>query len=139
MRCVFFLIFLVFSLGLAVPAYADTDYQCLRLCVNSGKTAAVCMPNCNYEPPRASAADDLVKPNIKTLSNHRVFSAPQDAGDTILLHKPLPRVQTPTKDYACMNICLQQNTTYALCERQCTPGLQGTNQDLKSSGISTFK
>jgi hypothetical protein len=109
-----------------MPAHADTDYQCLNLCTNSGKPAAACLSACSYDAPASSSSHQADKSPVKLPlgQNHRIVDAPVDADSSLLLHKLKPQADSAPKDYVCMSNCLQESRLYSMCEQKCTPSLQ---------------
>lgn len=116
------------------PSRAETDYMCLKRCVNGGEAPAICMQHCTYgmvDDPTKSAT---VQAKDK-LTNHSVFNSPTPT-DEILVKKSGPQLETPTKDWACMKDCLKPGTTYLSCETQCTPSLHPGTATV-GTGINT--
>lgn len=61
-------IFTVLLCGFYAQARAETDYPCLNTCIKSGKTAALCLPQCTREDP---AAHQRPKPSV---TDYRCFN-----------------------------------------------------------------
>ena len=129
----------------ALPARADIDQRCLNLCVANGDSGGNCLPKCTYNESSAKHSNAI--PNAAAMAApdpHNVFSAPKPAGD-IMLPTHTAKQNAHSKDYVCINQCLQQGGQYDLCNKTCTrsdcpPGdgrctdLRGNTQSALPSG-----
>ena len=102
----------IIFLLLALPAQADTDYQCLRQCVEKKEISSpACMEQCSYGIPPKSIIKHYNKKEFSTIT-------PDDG--SLLIKKNLPRaIVIVSKDYACQRQCLKEGMQYALCEKRC--------------------
>lgn len=116
-------------LGWSLSCRADTDYQCLGQCVNSGKPSSVCMNDCSYGVKQGQTVG-----TSSTLPNHHVLETPQPAGDTIILPPTATQPPPVSVDWTCMKACLQPPTPYAACEEQCAKGSVKPKQPAKMGG-----
>ena len=107
---------------LPFTARADTDYRCLNLCANSGKPASVCMTRCTYQADNAKNSDGDMPPTDDLLSKKRVLPTLQHPVDDkkIAPDAPTGTAATESKDYKCVNQCLQAHMQYQTCNQQCT-------------------
>jgi hypothetical protein len=117
------LIVAAFSVMLfADPARANIDQHCLSLCVASGENSSSCMDKCVYqsqeEKPKSNAIPNAAS---KSLTDpHNVLHAPVPTGDLLLPTKQKKQAKPRSKDYVCLNACLQNGGQYALCNKTCT-------------------
>ncbi len=103
------------ALAYAAPAFADMDYKCLADCKNSGGRTQTCMETCDYNAPKA-----LSKTDAPAGTAHNEFTAPVEAGNTLVLHPP-KLGPTPKPDARCVQECVADKLQYSLCEKRCTP------------------
>jgi hypothetical protein len=91
---------------------AETDYQCLNLCVENGKnSASTCMSQCSYGQLDTKPLEP----------NHRVLETlqPQDPTNVRIVTKAIP-IYTESKDYQCLKQCLALHMQYSACDGSCT-------------------
>jgi len=124
----------VFVFSLLVPAWADTDYRCLNMCVRAGKPGTTCMSQCSYSlpvtsvpgtSPPTSAEQDLSGSTPKaladTLGNHRLLETLKPIDSNQILVNPKPASPyNESKDYHCLSQCLQSKMQYQACNMSCT-------------------
>ena len=108
MACLVALLTVFFAV---VPAWANTtDYRCLNLCVNGGKSPYACRQQCTL-------IDGALKQQEEAGLSHKLFDAPQVSNTVVLPNAK--HATPPPKDYQCINQCLQQRMNYDLCNITC--------------------
>jgi hypothetical protein len=117
----FLFLLLAFALC-ALPAVAAIDQHCLSLCIAGGTNSSNCMDKCTYDVEKEKSRSKAIpNPAAKNLADpHNVLEAPRPAGDEIMLpSKKQPLHKTHSKDYVCLNNCLQGGGQYDLCSKSC--------------------
>lgn len=104
-------------MGVASPAWADLDHQCLNQCVSQGAANSACMKQCSYGK---DAETDTTRPPSRGASTHNVLHTltPVKPGDILVKPKKTVTV-APDKDYSCLKQCLQNGRVYTACETAC--------------------
>jgi hypothetical protein len=128
----------------AAPAHADVDQRCLSLCVSDGGSGNSCLQKCTYNDPLAKPRTNAI-PNPSANGSadpHNVLEAPKPMGGEILMPTHKAKQTTHSKDYTCINQCLQQGGQYDLCSKTCTradcPPGDSRCQDLLGATTSAF-
>ncbi|MGE3624545.1 MAG: hypothetical protein AB7H77_11845 [Bdellovibrionales bacterium] len=101
----------------ALPAMADIDHRCLNQCINQGKPASACMPECTYNEMKnakrlKSAGPYGGAPDYNVLEPVRPYEG-------LLVPGKNAKSARTEKDYVCMKECLQNNGQYQRCSQTC--------------------
>ncbi|MDR3424503.1 MAG: hypothetical protein P4M13_05420 [Alphaproteobacteria bacterium] len=103
----------------ALPAWADTDYRCLSLCLKEGCAQGRCLAACASDRGGAKPVSAL-KPPEGILSHHRILPDLRSIDRSVILpdQKP-PSPYRKTTDYGCVAQCLGAKMQYQTCTDRC--------------------
>jgi hypothetical protein len=106
---------------LLMPAWADTDYQCLKLCVQGGHNSSECMKQCTYDSGTHDTTGKAQSQLQSGLANNRVLPTfLQNDPNTILNARKPTSEYNKSEDYVCAAQCLKSNVSYQMCSESCT-------------------
>ena len=103
----------------APPAAADTDQRCLAACVNDGKSASSCLPQCTYNVKPDKGASATSPPPVD--NPYRVLDAPRPQDGPLQQAAPAAKAaKPPVIDRSCDQACLGKGFQYDYCLDHCT-------------------
>ncbi len=124
------------------PANADTDYRCLSNCIAIGTTSAAgCRQQCSYNVPLAGGAGKSTRnASVTNVPNglaatHKVFNTPVPSEKLIDPKSSLSKKPAPSKDYACVQQCLNNGHAYKFCNLSCLKTTCAKGSPLCKDGI----
>lgn len=98
------------------PAFADTDYLCLKHCSEAGGNPTSCVKQCEV-PVLVKKKKDDGKEEAGS-GRDKQFGAPKKTSK-VVLEQEVIELETRT-DHVCLQMCLKEGLAYGLCDKRCT-------------------
>jgi hypothetical protein len=116
------ILLLILSAIWPLAAKADIDQRCLNLCIANGESGTTCLPKCTYNESHSKQHSNAIPNAAATQAPdpHNVFTAPKPTDGEIIMPQHTAKKNNASKDYICINQCLQQGGQFDLCNKSCT-------------------